>query len=351
MKKYKYKKSFTFNKKRYYVYADTQAELLIKMGHKMAELESGTFIASSKSTVKDYTLHIFETYRKPKVKEITYNGYIARLDDYVFPVIGHKRLQDIQRSDCQKCLNELEGYATSTIKFIHSTLTYIFRQATLDGLINRNPAEGLIIPKGTRLQRVPLTDDEERSFLKVALATHKYDVFLLSYFCGCRPSEAREVKMDDIIEVDGKKLLHIRGTKTDSSDRHVPVPEILAEHLRDVTGYVGVAPVSGKKLTVDQYQRKWRYLKMDMDIDLGCQVFRRSRLEPSKLQEELAPYCLRHTYCTNLAKKDIPITIAQKLMGHKSIQMTADVYTHVNTDMILGYSEVLNVVPTVVPKG
>lgn len=350
MKKYKYKKSFTYNKKRYYVYADTQSELLIKMGKKLAELEAGVLVPTAKTTVDAYSHYLFETYRKPKVAEYTYHEYISKLELYICNTIGHMRIQDVRRSDCQKCLNNLEGYATSTIKFIRSTLGYIFRQAVLDDLIQKSPAEGLTLPKGTVTKREAMTDAEEKAFLKVALATHKYDVFLLSYFCGCRPSEARKVKMDDIEKVQGKPLLHIRGTKTAGSDRRVPVPDVLMNHLKDVKGYVGKAPTSEKPQTVDQYQRKWRSLLIDLNVALGCRIIRRTLLDEPRVQENLVAYSLRHTYCTNLAKRNVPITTAQKLMGHASISMTANIYTHVDQDMILDVFEALNEVPDVVPK-
>lgn len=349
MKKYKYRKTFTFNGKRYAVYADTEKELMLKMGKKMADLESGTVTPTSKTLVKDYTLAIFEAYRKPKVKEITYNGYITRLNDYIFPYIGHKRIQDVQRMDCQNCLNKLEGYASSTIKFVRSTLNYIFSQAVLDGLIRTNPASKLALPKGTKQERNALTAEEEKAFLAICMNTHKYDVFLLSYFCGCRPSEARDIKDSDIVEMHGKKMLHINGTKNKKANRFVPIPEVLLNHLEGISGYIGKAPTSDTKLTVDQYQRKWRYLKLDMDIYLGCKVFRRTRLEPSKLQDELPTYALRHTYCTNLVKANVPLIVIQKLMGHNNLNMVSEVYAHVNNNMIADYADVLDGIPYVIP--
>ena len=57
------------------------------------------------------------------------------------------------------------------------------------------------------------------------------------------------------------------------------------------------------------------------------------------LAVDLVPYCLRHTYCTNLQKKDVDLRTAQYLMGHTDIKMTANIYTHADTSTILKAAE------------
>ena len=51
-----------------------------------------------------------------------------------------------------------------------------------------------------------------------------------------------------------------------------------------------------------------------------------------KIAEDLVLYCLRHTYCTDLQKKGVPLNIAKYLMGHSDISVTASIYTHTGTD-------------------
>jgi site-specific recombinase XerD len=49
---------------------------------------------------------------------------------------------------------------------------------------------------------------------------------------------------------------------------------------------------------------------------------------------DLVPYCLRHTFCTDLQAKGVELKVASYLMGHSNISVTADIYTHI-TDGIL----------------
>ena len=43
---------------------------------------------------------------------------------------------------------------------------------------------------------------------------------------------------------------------------------------------------------------------------------------------DLTPYCLRHTFCTDLQRAGVPINVAKELMGHSDISITANIYTH-----------------------
>ena len=56
--------------------------------------------------------------------------------------------------------------------------------------------------------------------------------------------------------------------------------------------------------------------------------FERNKLVKDVIKEDFKPYCLRHTYCTNLEKAGVPINVARRLMGHSSISITSKIYTH-----------------------
>ena len=61
---------------------------------------------------------------------------------------------------------------------------------------------------------------------------------------------------------------------------------------------------------------------------MGCTVFRNQLVPPYPLADDFTMYNLRHTYCTDLEKKGVPINIARRLMGHASIETTSKIYTH-----------------------
>ena len=68
---------------------------------------------------------------------------------------------------------------------------------------------------------------------------------------------------------------------------------------------------------------------------MGCEVDGDGILvAPYPLAPDLVPYCLRHTFCTDLQKKGVDIRTAQYLMRHSDITLTANIYTHADRTTI-----------------
>lgn len=117
--------------------------------------------------------------------------------------------------------------------------------------------------------------------------------------------------------VAGVPALHIRGTKSKNADRDIPLPSNLSRLIqkslkspnRASQGYLC-------KLCADTFGKRWRQLKEE--IHGG---------------DDLVPYCLRHTYCTDLQHKNVDIRVAQKLMGHSTIDLTSTIYSHLDEDL------------------
>ena len=65
-------------------------------------------------------------------------------------------------------------------------------------------------------------------------------------------------------------------------------------------------------------------------------------LESEEQWETLVPYCLRHTYCTDLQRAGVPINGAKYLMGHSDISVTANIYTDTTPDVVSAASEAQN---------
>jgi integrase len=55
---------------------------------------------------------------------------------------------------------------------------------------------------------------------------------------------------------------------------------------------------------------------------------------PDKAFERVTPHTFRHTFATRLMEANIPMKTIAKLLGHKQLQMTTDLYTHVSDDLL-----------------
>ena len=64
-------------------------------------------------------------------------------------------------------------------------------------------------------------------------------------------------------------------------------------------------------------------------------MYRDQLIPPYPLAPYLVPYCLRHEYCTELARKDIDLRAAQKLMGHADVKLTANIYTNLDNSAVI----------------
>ena len=76
---------------------------------------------------------------------------------------------------------------------------------------------------------------------------------------------------------------------------------------------------------------------------MGAKLYR-NKIVLSVIASDLVPYCLRHTFCTDLQDAGVPINIAKYLMGHSDISLTAKIYTHTTDKAIQEAAKKINAV-------
>ena len=320
---YKYRKSFTFEGRRYDVYANTQRELYEKIALKKRDLEEGRITYGSGTLVRSWAMIAIDTYKH--VGERTKKEMVIRAEKHILSRLGNLPIGKVKPIQCQQVLNDMEGLSKSYITKVQQDMAFIFQKALENKLILENPAANLSRPKGHTTKRRSITDHERKHLLEVCERDPAYRLFLLMLYCGCRPAEAIEAEYRDIMVVEGIRSLHIRGTKTENSDRIVPLPIDVGEG----EPFQPICPNSaGRKHSESSYKRLSSRLRRDMNISMGCRTYRNKLVPPYPLADDFVPYCLRHTYCTDLQSVGIDIRIAQQLMGHSDISTTANIYTH-----------------------
>ena len=125
-------------------------------------------------------------------------------------------------------------------------------------------------------------------------------------------------------------MLHIRGVKTALADRYVPIPNVLLDLIPFDDRYYLVSSISGISPAKKHHRVKlWNRFKSLLQ-------------EKIDVKDDLTPYCLRHTYCTDLRDAGIPLSTAKDLMGHSTVKLTADIYTHQTFRNIKKSAERLN---------
>ena len=336
--KYKHRLRFTYDGRRFNVYGNTLAEVYEKKAEKMAALKAGT---PSGMTVAAWAAKCLPLY-KVGVSDGSYATIENRINREILTHIGSRQLKDVTPEVCQYVLNQQKGRSKSYIDKVHGDLRFLFRHAVGNGLLQKDPTTMIAKPRGTYTPRRALTPDERATAEKVIASDPRYVLFGLMLYCGCRPSEAAKCKGNDIIVSNGVYMLHVRGEKTALSDRFVPIPDKLYRLIKNTPKSAILASNrSGKPYTEKTRPNLWRSFWNECNRQSGCKTYRNQLMEPYTFAADLTPYCLRHEYCTNLARLGVDIRTAQRLMGHSTITLTADIYTHVEADAIRAAADIL----------
>ena len=325
-KKYEYEESFIFDGKRYRIRASSERKLHEKVALKKKELQEGKVIISGSMTVRQWTETCMEAY-KGNVSDDYLHQMKWRIEKHILSEIGFCPVRSIKPLQLQVILNKQKGCSKSHITKVKNELFFIFDKARDNHLILENPASNLVKPEGYSNKRRSLTASERKHFESIMETDPRFRLFQLMLYCGCRSSEAGAVLRTDFTLSAGYPQLHIRGTKTVNSDRYVPVPLDFYNRIKDLHGLI--APNNaGKQMDDSSYKRLVSTLKREMNISMGCRVYRNQLVPPYPLASDFVPYMFRHTYCTDLQKAGVDIRTAQILMGHADISTTANIYTH-----------------------
>lgn len=335
MTEYKYKKSFTFEGKRYWIRGNSLEEVAKKEALKLRDLEEGRITISASMTVAQWTERCINVY-KPNLSDSYKSEMKLRINKHILTAIGSLPIKSVKPLMCQEILNNQAGMSKSHITKIHQELCFIFEKAVENHLILDSPAKNLIRPKGTQGKRRSLTENERKHLLSVCGKSDRFILFLLMLYCGCRPAEAIRARGMDIDTLEGLHVLHIRGTKTENADRYVPIPDELYERIYKTSPFEPICPnAAGREHSEGSYDRLVENLKRELNLSMGARTYRNKLIPPIPLAPDFVPYMLRHTYCTDLQKKGVDIRAAQKLMGHADISTTANIYTHQDNETLL----------------
>ncbi len=334
------KRSFTFEGRRYYVRGKTEREVIEKMVLKRQALEEGRTRVTKNTLVREWFDLWIETYKRPSVSAGWCNTIESVGKSIIVSQIGNQRLKDIKPLHLQRILNSKSEMSASYIHMIYVIMAELFRTAKQNGLVLDNPAEGVTIPKGRKSNTRRAITEKERHYILRTCEKHRAGLFYkIMLYCGLRPAEvaalqwrnvdlkAMVLTVDSAIKSDGT----IGPPKSDAGFRKVPIPEALAidlEKARSGPFELVCTNAHGNRLTKTSIKQQWKSFSHQLNIEMGCKTFRGALVPPYPVADDLVPYCLRHTYCTDLQAAGVPINVARELMGHSDISITAKIYTH-----------------------
>lgn len=346
-KKYKYERvTFYYNSRRYEATGKTKREAHAKAAEKRQKLKTSFLTSGGNMTVKKWASEWLETYKRPTIGEGQYRNYLLYVNGIIVPAIGRKIVKDVTDIDLQKILNSRAGHSKSDLMRLRMTIKAIFKRARISRMIIYDPSEQLELPSAKDGTHRSITKEERRDILKLAEMHYAGLWIKTMLYCGLRPGETRALDWGDI-DFD-KRVIRVQRAmkastkiigepKSKSGIRDVPIPDVLYDALLIERGKpdepVFKQPTTGKRHTKRSMQCLWENFKRELDIACGAELYR-SKIIKSKIAPDLAPYCMRHSYLTDLQDAGVPINVAKYLAGHNNIEVTANIYTHTTDDSL-----------------
>lgn len=314
-------------KKKKIVYGKTIREVDDKISELRAQSNNGIVIDDRAMTMEIWARKWLEVYKRGKVSANTFAGYENAVNAHIIPAFGNVRLQSLRKHHLQELLNKLvNSNNIPTAKKVKITLGQLIRLAVEEQYMYSDISQNLTLPTVIQKQKRVLTDDEIHTIQSAELEPKERAFIDTLLYTGARRGEILALTSKDI-DFEQKKI-HINKTlvfgknqctvkhctKTAAGMRTLPLPDRLATSLSAMLSNDIIFPsAQGEYMTRTAFRRFWEKLRMHLT-----------------LPNDVTPHTFRHTYATKLFFGGVDVKTAQYLLGHSSIQVTLDIYTHLS---------------------
>ena len=336
--------------KRKVFYGKTQKEVQEKMKVALYEQQKGMLPATTtKVTVAQFLKDLLETTQKYDVRPRTYERYEEVVRLHISPILGRHQLQKLTTHHVESFYAKKleEGLSPRTVNTFHNVLHKALDKARKSRLIVENVCDLVDPPRVEDVEGTPLTLKQVKQLLRIAKG-HRIEALLtLALATGMRRGELLGLKWQDIDFE--KSILQIRRimsrvpTKLKSEAKKGQVEA--ATKAKKSRRSIIIVPMAFEALQQHQErQREARKKAGDrwIDRDLVFCTSIGTPLNPDRdvrlpfkrlLSEAKLPdirfHDLRHSAATLLLGMGIHPKIVQEILGHSSIAVTMNVYSHV----------------------
>ncbi|UXR77675.1 tyrosine-type recombinase/integrase [Staphylococcus sp. IVB6227] len=279
---------------------------------------------NNKSSFIDYYQQWVEVNKKNVITDKAYQTYINAINQFK-KFLATENLNDITLDNFTAILYRKfikwygANHATESVKKIHNCLKASLTDAIQDGLIYKDPTYKAVVKgkKPSQPEETKFMNIEDYKKLKGYVANTPIQSYLFIYILvitGGRFGEVQKLTTEDIDYL--KNTIHLRGTKTETSDRVVDVP---AEDMKVVRQTLAEMPISmNKQLFNTGYSL--------ITNNAVTKVLQKFCLE--NRIGKLSLHSIRHTHCSYLLHGGVSIYYISKRLGHANIKTTLDVYSH-----------------------
>jgi integrase len=333
-------------RKRKTLYGKTRQEVATKLAKALSDQQGGLSFDAKNLLLGQYMSLWLADSVKDTVRLTTYQGYERIVRLHIKPTLGRVKLQNLAPTHLRGLYRErLEaGLAPRMVQLIHTTLHKALKEAAADGLVPRNVAGLVRAPRPAGQETNPLTPEQARALLKTASSERLAALYVLAVTTGMRQGELLGLKWEDIDLNAG--TLRVRRTlstaigggfgfsppKTAKGRRNIKLPESALSSLRNHR--------EAQLEKRDGITGLWEDHGLVFTTHVGTPISRQDLITRSfkpLLQRAGLPnirfHDLRHTCATLLLCRGVHAKLVQELLGHATISVTLDTYSHVLPSM------------------
>jgi integrase len=310
----------------------------------LAEHQYGAYVAPSKRTLAEFVETWLEAVR-PEVAESAWVNYRTLLRAYVVPRVGQVRLVDLTPQRLQALYADLlthgrrDGTSLSarTVAQTHKTLHRALEDAVRWREIPRNPSDHARAPRFEAKEMTAWSMDDCRRFLDATAGDRLAALWLLALNSGMRRGELAGLRWPDVDLDDGAVAVTQQRTTADyrvvvaepkaRSRRVITLDASVVESLRahrrrqlDERLAAGPGWVDSGYVFVDELGCPYHPTRLRILFERACHA---AGVPPIRLHD------LRHIMATTALRAGIHPKIVQERLGHSSIALTLDTYSHV----------------------
>ncbi|MCJ7791127.1 MAG: site-specific integrase [Dehalococcoidia bacterium] len=313
----------------------------------MTEISRGSYVKTPRDlTVAEYLRNWLRDYVEVNCAPKTIESYGMIIEKHVIPEVGNIHLAKLEPRYLQVLYGRKKaaGLGNRTVRYLYSLMAEALGHAVKTGLINRNVALSTEPPKVEHKVITTLAPDQLDRFFSAVKGILYYALFYLMLHTGLRRGEALALKwkhidlglsslgvsaylsvMQSLNKVDGRDL--VQEPKTTSGKRRVALSPSLVLVLRTYRDAQGALRASVGEQLIDEDYVCCHFDGTPLDPSTVSHTFakvlRRAGLPPMPL------HGLRHTHATLLLQAGIHPKVVQERLGHSSIRVTLDTYSHV----------------------
>jgi integrase len=341
--------------KRRHVSGKTREDVRQKLTRAMADRDGGLVFDAGALTVGEYLDRWLSDCVKGTVRESTFERYEYAIRPHIKPALGRVKLKSFTpahvrgfyRAKLDGSSDGSPGLAPATVHKLHVVLHKALDQAVADGLIPRNATDAVKIPRIDREEISPLTAEEVGRLLEAAHGDRLEALYVLAVHAGLRQGELLALKWDDLdLEA---ATLRVRRTLTYSGGKHSLAEPKTKKSRRTVRLTSGAVAALRDHLTrqMEEMDRLGSLYAPGGLIFAGAAG---SIINPSNLRSRsfarlleraglsqrssgVRFHDLRHTCATLLLSRNVNPKIVSEMLGHATIAITLDTYSHVLPDM------------------